>query len=114
MYQSFQERDKNKRAAAYEDDDINDWAHLLHDEGESSRHEDVMTQEAIDEALARSLQELGEGFEDLLISEHSGSGSASGSSKLTYFSLTLKRDMSVKHTMNKVFSNVKTKNSLLF
>ncbi|XP_071732203.1 E3 ubiquitin ligase BIG BROTHER-related-like [Rutidosis leptorrhynchoides] len=72
MYQSFQEFEKNKR-----DDDINDLIHLLADEGESSRREDVMTQEAIDEALARSLQELGEGFDDLIITEHSGTANGS-------------------------------------
>nr|XP_043617050.1 E3 ubiquitin ligase BIG BROTHER-related-like [Erigeron canadensis] len=82
MYQSFQERDKNKRAITYDDDDINDWGHLLEDEGEASRNEAAMTQEAIDEALARSLQELGEGFDDLLISEHSGSTSGSTESSI--------------------------------
>ncbi|KAK9075310.1 hypothetical protein SSX86_003633 [Deinandra increscens subsp. villosa] len=74
MYQSFQERARNNDGDTY-DDDISNWSHLLVDEGESSRNGDVMTQEDIDEALARSLQELGEGFDDLLISELSGSTS---------------------------------------
>lgn len=92
MYQSFQERDKNKKMAAI-DDDIIYLCHLLQEEeeegdeeeeeGECSRHEGVMTQEAIDEALARSLQELGEGFDDIIISEHSGT--ASGLFQLTTF-----------------------------
>lgn len=77
MYQSFQERDKNKNVVAF-DDDIIYWAHLLEEEeGECSRHEGVMTQEAIDEALARSLQELGEEFDDIHISEHSGTDQSS-------------------------------------
>lgn len=78
MFQSFQERDKNKRVVTYDDDDdddIHEWGHLLGDKGESSRNEDVMTQEAIDEALARSMQELGDGFDHLLIAEHNGSAS---------------------------------------
>lgn len=77
MFQSFQERDKNKRVVTYDDDDIHEWGHLLVDKGESSRNEDVRTQEAIDEALARSLQELGDGFDHLLIAEHNGSASGS-------------------------------------
>ncbi|KAL8233024.1 hypothetical protein R6Q57_002802 [Mikania cordata] len=72
MYESFQERARNNNKGTY-DDDISNWGHLLVDEGESSWNGDVMTQQAIDEALARSLQELGEGFDDILISEHSGS-----------------------------------------
>lgn len=78
MYRSFQERDKNKNknSVVPYDDDIIYWGHFMEDEGESSRHEDVMTQEAIDEALARSLQELGDGFEDIQISEHSGTESS--------------------------------------
>ncbi|PWA88536.1 zinc finger, RING/FYVE/PHD-type [Artemisia annua] len=79
MFQSFQERDKNKnkRVVTYDDDDIHEWGHLLGDKGESSKNEDVMTQEAIDEALARSLQELGDGFDHLFIAEHNGSASGS-------------------------------------
>ncbi|KAL4591375.1 hypothetical protein LXL04_004336 [Taraxacum kok-saghyz] len=42
------------------------------EEGECSSHE----QEAIDEAFARSLQELGEEFDDIYISEHSGTQSS--------------------------------------
>lgn len=82
MYQSFQERTRNNNRATY-DDDVNDWGHLLKDdEGESSRHEDVMTQEAIDEALARSLQDLGDGFDNLLISENSGTTNGSTESPI--------------------------------
>ncbi|CAI9302402.1 unnamed protein product [Lactuca saligna] len=91
MYQSFQERDKNKKVAAI-DDDIIYLCHLLQEEeedeeeeekeGECSRHEGVMTQEAIDEALARSLQELGEGFDDIIISEHSRTASGSTQSPI--------------------------------
>lgn len=79
MYQSYQERNKKVMADTY-DDDISDWRHLLEDEGESSRRKGVMTQEEIDEALARSLQDLGDGFDDLIISEHSSR--ASGQSQL--------------------------------
>ncbi|GJW20939.1 E3 ubiquitin ligase BIG BROTHER-like protein [Tanacetum coccineum] len=82
MFQSFQERDKNKRVVMYDDDDIHEWGHLLVDEGDTSRGEDVVTQEAIDEALARSLQELGDGFDHLLIAEHSGSASGSTQSPI--------------------------------
>lgn len=74
MYQSYQERNKKVMADTY-DDDISDWRHLLEDEGESSRRKGVMTQEEIDEALARSLQDLGDGFDDLIISEHSSRAS---------------------------------------
>ncbi|KAI3757588.1 hypothetical protein L6452_05129 [Arctium lappa] len=69
MYQSFQERDKNNGVATY-------------NEGESSRHVGGMSQEALDEALARSLQEVGEGFDDLLISEYSGSASGNAESHI--------------------------------
>lgn len=41
-------------------------------EGESSRSASVESQLAMDEALARTLQELGEDFEDFYISEPSG------------------------------------------
>lgn len=41
-------------------------------EGESSRNANVESQMALDEALARSLQELGDDFEDFYITEHSG------------------------------------------
>ncbi|KAL8253165.1 hypothetical protein R6Q59_036858 [Mikania micrantha] len=81
MYESFQERAQNNNNGTY-DDDISNWGHLLVDEGESSWNGDVKTQEAIDEALARSLQELGEGFDDILISEHSGSASGSEESRV--------------------------------
>lgn len=56
MYQSFQERDKNKKVVVI-DDDIIYLCHLLHEkeECECSRHEGAMTHETIDEALARSL-----------------------------------------------------------
>ncbi|KAI3783924.1 hypothetical protein L1987_43015 [Smallanthus sonchifolius] len=81
MYQSFQECAQNNNDVTY-DDDISNWAHLLVDEGETSRSDDVMKQEAIDEALARSLQELGEGFDDLLISELSGSASGSAENRI--------------------------------
>ncbi|KAJ9545958.1 hypothetical protein OSB04_025665 [Centaurea solstitialis] len=66
MYQSFQERDKKK---------VNDEG-----EGGSSKRVGGMSQEAIDEALARSLQELEEEFDDILISENSN-GSTSGSTE---------------------------------
>ncbi|KAI3508258.1 hypothetical protein L1887_23264 [Cichorium endivia] len=72
MYQSFQERDKKNNKSDYDDEFVY-WGYLLEEEegeGECSSHEGVMTQEAIDEALARSLQELGEGFDDILISQH--------------------------------------------
>ncbi|KAM0070996.1 putative transcription factor C2H2 family [Helianthus debilis subsp. tardiflorus] len=82
MYQSFQERARNNNKGTYDDDDISNWGHLLVDEGESSRNGDVMTQEAIDEALARSLEELGEGFDDLLVSELSGNASGSAESRV--------------------------------
>ncbi|XP_076921029.1 E3 ubiquitin ligase BIG BROTHER-related-like [Bidens hawaiensis] len=79
MYHSFQERARDNNKGT-NDDDISKWAHLLVDEGGSSRNDDVKQQEAIDEALARSLQELGEGFDDLLVSEFSGSSSGSAES----------------------------------
>ncbi|KAK1431672.1 hypothetical protein QVD17_08204 [Tagetes erecta] len=81
MYQSFQERARNNNIVTY-DDDISKWGHLLVDEGESSRNGDAMTQEAIDEALARSLQDLGDGFDDLLISELSDSTSGSAETRI--------------------------------
>ncbi|KAI3692810.1 hypothetical protein L6452_32633 [Arctium lappa] len=43
------------------------------DEGEASRNGSVISQEAMDEALARSLQELGEEFDEFFITQFSGS-----------------------------------------
>lgn len=88
MYQSFQERDKNKGVATYDDDDINNWGHLLENEGESSGNVGGISQEAMDEALARSLQELDEGFNDLVIYEHNGSASGSTESPVEETPLT--------------------------
>lgn len=82
VYQSFEERDQNHGVGTY-DEDINNWGHQLEDEGESSRHVGGMSQqEALDEALARSLQELGEGFDDLFIFEHTGNASGSTESHI--------------------------------
>ncbi|KVH87403.1 Zinc finger, RING/FYVE/PHD-type [Cynara cardunculus var. scolymus] len=97
MYQSFQERDMSNSVGTY-DDGIQNWGRPVQDEGESSRHVGGLSQEAMDEALARSLQELEDGFEGVFISEHSGS--ASGGLRLyPICSLTLERRSIYKHVV---------------
>ncbi|XP_024963430.1 E3 ubiquitin ligase BIG BROTHER-related-like [Cynara cardunculus var. scolymus] len=81
MYQSFQERDMSNSVGTY-DDGIQNWGRPVQDEGESSRHVGGLSQEAMDEALARSLQELEDGFEGVFISEHSGSASGNTGSSI--------------------------------
>lgn len=49
-------------------------------EGESSLGANVESQVALDEALARSLQELDDDFEDFYITEHSGTAAGNAPS----------------------------------
>ncbi|XP_076953090.1 E3 ubiquitin ligase BIG BROTHER-related-like isoform X1 [Bidens hawaiensis] len=72
---SYQENDTNRVVVVVHDhDDDDDRIHIhdsssSEDEGESSRDGSVNSQEAMDEAFARSLQELGEEFDEFFIAE---------------------------------------------
>lgn len=75
-YLYLQESDRNRaRTSGYGQG--SDQSHLLGQEGESSRGESTNSQVALDEALARSLQELGDDFEDFYIAEHSSAEAGS-------------------------------------
>ncbi|KAI3800157.1 hypothetical protein L1987_35467 [Smallanthus sonchifolius] len=67
VYQSYQENGTNRVVGS--DDDVDD--HIS--ESSSSRAESVISQEAMDEAFARSLQELGEEFDEFFITEFNSS-----------------------------------------
>lgn len=74
VYESIQEYGRNRVVASNDDDDDSrDSSVSSEDEGEASRNGSVISQEAIDEALARSLQELGEEFDEFFITQFSGS-----------------------------------------
>ncbi|XP_076935638.1 uncharacterized protein LOC143602410 isoform X1 [Bidens hawaiensis] len=77
---SYQENETNSVVVVVHDpdpdhdDDVDDHIHIhdsssSEDEGESSRDGSVNSQEAMDEAFARSLQELGEEFDEFFIAE---------------------------------------------
>lgn len=70
VYESIQEYERN-RVVGSDDDQSRDSNVSLDDEGEPSREESVVSQEAIDEALARSL-ELGEEYDEFFITQFSG------------------------------------------
>ncbi|KAI3519507.1 hypothetical protein L1887_08682 [Cichorium endivia] len=67
VYQSYQESVRN-RVVATDDDHIHESSSSEDDDGESSSHEDVISQEAMDEAIARSLQDE---FDELFLTESS-------------------------------------------
>ncbi|KAI3793039.1 hypothetical protein L1987_35651 [Smallanthus sonchifolius] len=71
VYQSYQENGTN-RVVGSDDDHISE-SSCSEDEGGSSRAESVISQEAMDEAYARSLQELGEEFDEFFITEFNSS-----------------------------------------
>ncbi|KAI3749034.1 hypothetical protein L6452_12556 [Arctium lappa] len=74
VYESIQEYGRN-RVVASDDDDSRDSSVSLEDEGEALRNGSVGSQEAVDEALARSLQELGEEFDEFFITQFNGNAS---------------------------------------
>ncbi|KAI5670131.1 hypothetical protein M9H77_10495 [Catharanthus roseus] len=74
-YQYIQAYGKNKDKTSSSGSSSNRSQSLVQ-EGESSRNANVESQMALDEALARSLQELGDDFEDFYITEHSGTMAA--------------------------------------
>ncbi|KAI3779365.1 hypothetical protein L2E82_09081 [Cichorium intybus] len=70
VYQSYKESVRN-RVVTTHDDHMSESSSLADDDdddGESSSHEDVISQEAMDEAIARSLQDE---FDDFFIIESS-------------------------------------------
>ncbi|KAL3524240.1 hypothetical protein ACH5RR_017074 [Cinchona calisaya] len=71
VYQYIQANGKNKDKSSNTGQTSNTNQSSLQ-EGESSHFASVESQLALDEALARTLQDLGEDFDDLYISEHSG------------------------------------------
>lgn len=72
-YQYIQANGKNKDESSNSNNgQTNNRNQSSVQEGESSHGASVESQLALDEALARTLQELGEDFDDLCISEHSG------------------------------------------
>ncbi|CAI9092170.1 OLC1v1027349C1 [Oldenlandia corymbosa var. corymbosa] len=70
-YYYIQSSGQNMATSSSSQPSINRNPSLVQD-GESSNISVIESQLALDEALARSLQELGEDFEDLYLSEHSG------------------------------------------
>ncbi|XP_076953066.1 E3 ubiquitin-protein ligase BIG BROTHER-like [Bidens hawaiensis] len=72
---SYQENETNRVVVVVHDhDDDDDHIHIhdsssSEDDGESFRDGSVNSQEAMDEAFARSLQELGEEFDEFFIAE---------------------------------------------
>ena len=86
VYQSLQANGKNKGISS-DYGQSSDRSQVSGQDGESSRGGSVESQLALDEALARSLQELGEDFDDFYISEHSGT--AAGKNKRLTFCLIL-------------------------
>ncbi|CAK9187219.1 unnamed protein product [Ilex paraguariensis] len=80
VYESLQASGKNKGISS-DSGQTSDRSQVSGQDGESSRGGSVESQLALDEALARSLQELGEDFDDFYISEHSGT--AAGSTELS-------------------------------
>ncbi|XP_024977432.1 E3 ubiquitin ligase BIG BROTHER-like isoform X1 [Cynara cardunculus var. scolymus] len=75
VYESIQEYGRN-RVVASDDHPSRDSSVSSEDEGEASRNESVISQEAMDEALARSLQELGEDFDEFFITQFSGNANS--------------------------------------
>lgn len=80
-YQSYQESERNRDAvtddehssdASCSSEDEEEDEDEDEDDGESSRHEIDDSQEAMDEALARTLQELGEEYDEYFIREFNG------------------------------------------
>lgn len=82
VYQSYQESVRN-RVVATDDDHISESCSSEDDDdddGECSMHEDVISQEAIDEAIARSLQDE---FDELYLTESSDRASDLTESPMT-------------------------------
>lgn len=75
VYQSYQE---SREVTTVPDDDhcISDSSCSSENESESLEHESVNSQEAMDEAFARSLQDLGEEFDEFFITDFNGSSSS--------------------------------------
>lgn len=70
MYQAIQGNGRNGGSTSVHDHS-SDKSHSKEEEGESSYGGSTHSQVALDEALARSLQELGDDFEDFHLHEHS-------------------------------------------
>lgn len=68
VYLSIQENGRNRRSTSHSSDK----SHLVAQEGESSHGGSNNSQVALDEALARSLQELGDDFDNFYPLEHNG------------------------------------------
>lgn len=70
VYQAIQENGRNRGSTSVHSHG-SDESHSEEEEGESSHGGSTNSQVALDEALARSLQELGDDFEDFHLHEHS-------------------------------------------
>lgn len=71
VYLSIQENGRNKRSTS-SCSHSSDKGHLVAQEGESSHGGNNNSHVALDEALARSLQELGDDFDNFYPLEHNG------------------------------------------
>ena len=71
VYRSIQENERNRGSTSVCSDGSGD-GHIEEQEGEFSHGGSTSSQVALDEALARSLQELGDDFEDFYLHEQNG------------------------------------------
>uniref|UniRef100_A0A5B7CAW3 Putative E3 ubiquitin ligase BIG BROTHER-like n=1 Tax=Davidia involucrata TaxID=16924 RepID=A0A5B7CAW3_DAVIN len=78
VYQSLQGNNRNRGRTSDHGQSI-DWSQFSGQEGESSWGKSIDSQLALDEALARSLQDLGDDLDDLYISESIGNAGSSSS-----------------------------------